>query len=309
MAYDIIGDIHGCHITLEALLCDLGYEQQGGIYQHPERKIIFLGDFIDRGSGQKEVLDIVRPMIDSGYALSVMGNHEFNAITYATKSTDGGYLREHSEKNKRQHQEFLKTFEDDPDGYQSTIEWFKTLPLWLDLDDIRIVHACWDVRLISKFEQEYGPKGMTDQLIRDACNPSHWVFGAVETLLKGKEIPLPGDSQFKDKDGNIRHHIRIRWWDQEARNYQKAFMGPDNAVTHIPNDLIEGDHMIEYVHDLPPVFLGHYWMEGIPQTLAPNIACLDYSVAKPGGKLVAYQWQGESLIDSSNFVYVERLES
>ena len=40
-------------------------------------------------------------------------------------------------------------------------------------------------------------------------------------------------------------------------------------------------------HDEKPVFLGHYWMEGDPAPLATNIACLDYSVAKPGGKLVA----------------------
>lgn len=31
---------------------------------------------------------------------------------------------------------------------------------------------------------------------------------------------------------------------------------------------------------------------GVPEPLAPNIACLDYSVAKPGGKLVAYRWSG-----------------
>jgi hypothetical protein len=30
-----------------------------------------------------------------------------------------------------------------------------------------------------------------------------------------------------------------------------------------------------------------------PVPLAPNIACLDYSVAQLGGKLVAYRWDGE----------------
>ena len=48
-----------------------------------------------------------------------------------------------------------------------------------------------------------------------------------------------------------------------------------------------------YSHDEPPVFLGHYWLEGDLGPLAPNVSCLDFSVAKSGGKLVAYRWSGE----------------
>lgn len=64
--YDIIGDIHGQADELTQLLTRLGYEEQDGIYRHRERKVIFLGDFIDRGKRQQGVLAIVRPMIDSG---------------------------------------------------------------------------------------------------------------------------------------------------------------------------------------------------------------------------------------------------
>ncbi len=45
-----------------------------------ERKVIFLGDFIDRGPKIRQVLEIVRPMIEGGKALTVMGNHELNAL-------------------------------------------------------------------------------------------------------------------------------------------------------------------------------------------------------------------------------------
>ena len=81
-----------------------------------------------------------------------------------------------------------------------------------------------------------------------------------------------------------------------------------HARTHIPDDEIAGDHLIEYSRDQPPVFLGHYWMEGEPELLAPNIVCTDYSVAKPGGKLVAYQWDPEEKLDKDNFVTVDRIE-
>ena len=50
-------------------------------------------------------------------------------------------------------------------------------------------------------------------------------------------------------------------------------------------------------------------MEGGPAPLALNITCLDYSVAKPGGKLVAYRWDGEQILDPGKYVWVERIES
>ena len=136
----------------------------------------------------------------------------------------------------------------------------------------------------------------------------NWAFEAIETLLKGKEIPLKDGASFNDKDGNTRHNIRVRWWDQAATTYKSAFMGPESARTHIPDDEIIGDHLITYGHHEPPVFLGHYWMEGEPAPLADNIACLDYSVAKPGGKLVAYRWDGEKTLHKNKFISVERVE-
>jgi len=54
--------------------------------------------------------------------------------------------------------------------------------------------------------------------------------------------------------------------------------------------------------------LGHYWFEGEPSILAPNIACLDYSVAKAGGKLTAYRWDGEQQLRDEKFIWVDRIE-
>ncbi len=306
MSYDLIGDIHGCSETLERLLIKLGYRRDaGGVYRHPDRTAIFLGDFIDRGPCQREVISIVRPMIDGGSGKSVMGNHEFNAIAYATPDDEAdGYLRAHTEKNKKQHKVFLDAYADDPDSYTAVIEWFKTLPLWLDLGDLRVIHACWD----REFIRRLGIPVLTGDLLRASCDKGRWEFRAIETLLKGKEISLPDGRLFHDKDGNARHDIRIRWWDRSATTYALAFFGPESARTHIPEDEIEGDHLIEYSHEEPPVFLGHYWMEGDPEPLAPNIACMDYSVAKSGGKLAAYRWAGERELSPEKFVSVERQE-
>lgn len=86
-------------------------------------------------------------------------------------------------------------------------------------------------------------------------------------------------------------------------------MDTDSARTHIPDDEIAGDHLFEYLYETPPVFLGHYWMEGDPVPLAPNFACLDYSMAKLGGKLVANRWDSEQTLSRGKFIWVDREEA
>jgi hypothetical protein len=307
--YDLIGDIHGCDATLLALLEQLGYVRRDGAHQHPTRQAVFLGDFIDRGPGQRAVLDIVRPMVDGGHASAVMGNHEFDAIAYATADPAGGYLRRHSEKNIRQHRGFLAAYAGEPEAYAQAIAWFRTLPLWLELDGIRVVHACWDSRAMTRIlKAQNGSSRLGDELLVAACTRPGWEYEAVKTLLKGKELPLTAGASYPDKEGRMRHIMRVRWWDRGARTYRDAFMGPESALTHIPEDDIHGQHLIEYSHDEPPVFLGHYWLDGEPQPLASNIACLDYSIGRPGGRLTAYRWQGESALHAEHFVTVPRLE-
>ena len=143
--YDIIGDIHGHGSALEELLKKLEYTEQNGVFQHPERKVIFVGDFIDRGSEHKKALTICRSMVEQGSALAVMGNHEFNAICYATPNPEHPeiFLRKHSESNQQAHQAFLDEYPLGSSEHKDMIDWFRTLPLFLDLDDIRIVHAVW----------------------------------------------------------------------------------------------------------------------------------------------------------------------
>ena len=311
MKYDLIGDIHGHSQTLVELLKKLGYLESNGVFRQADRTVIFLGDFIDRGPSQREVIEIVRPMIEEGGALAVMGNHEFNAIGYFTADPDnpGQHLREHSSRHERQHRAFLDAYEGHED-YPDVIAWFRTLPMWLELPGLRVVHACWDDFLMQALHERYPGinEYLDDELLIKASQEGRVEHEAVETLLKGKEIKLPYGHSFFDKDGHARHDIRIRWFDGTAKTYQDAFLGPEKARSHIPEDHIGADHLIQYSHDDPPVFLGHYWLDTEPELLAPNVACLDYSVgARSGGKLVAYRWDGEQVLSPEKFVYVERL--
>ena len=76
--FDIIGDIHGCCAELTQLLATLGYETQtGGNFAHPAgRKLIFVGDLVDRGPKIPETVRLVKETVDAGHAFCVPGNHD-----------------------------------------------------------------------------------------------------------------------------------------------------------------------------------------------------------------------------------------
>lgn len=323
MGYDLIGDIHGEAPTLRALLEKLGYQDSVDGYAHPDgRTAIFVGDLVDRGLWQREVIQVVCAMTESGNAMCVMGNHEFNAIAYATPDQDGRALRRHSEKNTKQHKAFLDAYlpENETSSsdmsfdervaikaeYDSVIAWFKTLPLWVDLPELRVIHACWDQKEIDFLHGRHSGPVLTDELLFLASTFGTKEYRALETLLKGKEIALPNGAFYHDKEGTLRTVMRTKWWG-EIGSYRDCYMGPEEARENIPDEPIVGDPLVHYPADDVPVFIGHYWLDGQPLPLAENIACLDYSVARPGGSLVAYRFDGEPLVDASKFVSVQRL--
>lgn len=280
--YHIIGDIHGHADKLEQLLQHLGYQKEDDVYQHPDAKVVFLGDFIDRGPHQRRVIDIVRPMVDRGHALAVMGNHEFNAICYHTLHPEtADPLRPHSIKNTDQHEAFLKDYALHDEETRGLINWFKKLPVCLEVKDaaddkvlFRAVHACWNQATIDRT-----PQYLEEDYIREAATRGSSAFEDIEVLLKGPEIQLP-----EGVSKNIRHNIRIKWWSSsDSSTYREIAMVPKGEEEKLPTDLIS-DENDDYVYpiDAPPVFFGHYWLTGEPKIISHNLACLDYSAGKDG---------------------------
>lgn len=304
--YDLIGDIHGHADELEHLLRKLGYQKVNGVYRHPERKVIFLGDFIDRGPKIRETLSIVRPMVEQRHALAVMGNHELNALAYHTADplSPGEYLRVRNAKHKQQHAETLRQLSSEE--LLDHVSWFRTLPMWLDLDGLRVVHACWDVTAIERLArvtQHYSQ--VDDEFLLEACKESGSLYDQVEVVLKGKEARLPEGKSFQDKDGHERNDIRTRWYlPAQGKTYRTYAFQNDPVECDLPLvDEVFAEAM-PYPEDAKPVFIGHYWQVAErPKILTSNVACLDYSVAK-GGFLCAYQWQGEQSLSNEHFVWV-----
>jgi hypothetical protein len=318
--YDIIGDVHGQAGKLEALLKKLGYAVVDGAWRHPRRVAIFVGDFIDRGPRQRDVVAIVRAMVEAGSALAVMGNHELNAIAWATphQGSPGHWLRrrdgEKGERNRHHHQEFLTQVGADSSDHQDMVAWFLTLPLFLDLPGLRVAHACWHSEAIDFLTQRIGPLGVIPPLMVQQAlgeppsgeprGPSA-LFDAIELVCKGVEIELPDGASYHDQDGIERSLTRSRWWDADALTFRQSALISERLRDQLPDSPIPAAARLPTLLD-KPIFFGHYWMTGLPEPLSSRAACVDYSAAK-GGPLVAYRFDGEALLSAENFVSADDL--
>jgi hypothetical protein len=270
--------------------------------------VAFLGDFIDAGKltkrvDEKAVLSRVRRLIDSGRAVAVMGNHELNAILYHRKDANGAWLRSHTVAKTKQHQSFIEAFGVGTKEAKDWTDWFLTLPLWYDLEGLRLVHACWDEAAIEIIKARR-PDGRLhpDDLSEVAAATSP--FGkAVERLLSGPEVTLPEGYMFHDTNNHERHKVRLAWWRPEATTWREACLSVPKPDA-LPGGALPPDTAALLYHaDAPPVFVGHYKMNGTPCIEAPNAACLDYP-ARP----CAYRWRAGEPLSERNLIIIPAAE-
>ena len=201
----------------------------------------------------------------------------------------------------------------------------KTLPLWLELGDLgghgsrlHMVHACWsqdhmDMLMNGECGGERPITGRSDApclseagYLRACGMEESCEHQAVETLLKGPEIALPAGAVLRDKDGNERDRIRVKWWlGMGERCRDMALVGIDDLES-IPEEAVPEPDVWEAIPVEYPTFFGHYWRSP-SETIglySPSVACLDFSAVK-GGPLVAYRWnRGDTCLHDDRFVWV-----
>ncbi len=308
--HDLIGDVHGCAHTLERLLEQLGYSKRMGVYEHPSRQAIFLGDIIDRGPRIREALHRVRDMVDRGSARIVMGNHEYNALGYCTRARPGSgrtHLREHNERHSRLIRETLEQFDHYDHEWHEFLDWFYEIPLFLETEQFRVVHACWDDQLIRQFQQKHPTGCIDEEFLHASAAQGSFAGKVMDRLLRGTDMKLPDDWSMTGRDGFTRRFFRTKFWARNPQTYGDVVFQPDPLPVEIASrPLSEKDRaqLLSYPSDAPPVFVGHYWRTGKPAPVAENVACLDYSAVKYG-KLVAYRMDGEQVIDPEKFVWID----
>lgn len=154
----VIPDIHGCVLTLKTLI-------ENQIEPGKKDKLIFLGDYIDRGPDSKGVIDYIMGMEEQGYDITtLMGNHEDYCITAWEDDQDSKSFLGIRPKTKTQKEweiyggtQALESFEveharDIPQRY---IDWMKKLDYYVEVGDFIVVHAGFNFALDDPFEDRF----------------------------------------------------------------------------------------------------------------------------------------------------------
>jgi serine/threonine protein phosphatase 1 len=130
----VVGDIHGCYNELVELITDL---EDNGKYNKNTDRLIFLGDYIDRGEDSRKVIRFIRELQkDNDNVIALMGNHEKMCIDYFSNrdymwEINGYYATLESYK-----------------GYgelADDVNWMEQLPLYYEDEYFVYAHAGVDV--------------------------------------------------------------------------------------------------------------------------------------------------------------------
>lgn len=253
-ALDIVGDIHGEIDALRDLLDHLGYDAIG---QHPDgRRMIFLGDLTDRGSDSPAVVDVVARLDDAGRAQCVLGNHDLNILLGDRKHDNHWFFGEEWALDGSD--EPTRAVLADDDTRRRVLDFFRTLPLALEREGLRVVHACWDDAMVELARQAGDVIALHNEHQRwiDARHVGsdlddidrgleHQNVNPVKVLTSGKErrVAMPFEAS-----GKLRHEERVQWW--------KDYGGDELCV------------------------FGHYSFFKGDSNSSGRAICIDYSVAK-----------------------------
>jgi hypothetical protein len=195
-AIDVVGDVHGALDHLNSLLSTLGYRRGPAGWSHSEGcRLVFVGDYIDRGPEPVKSVALVRELCEDGVAFALLGNHDVNAIQFSLRRDRRGildpiqahsdaravlesgatpakvWLRSHegndrSPKNIHQHEATLRNTT--ADEYAEIVQWACRLPAWLELPGIRVVHAAWIPPAMRKLDDWASENGLQSLGIRAA---------------------------------------------------------------------------------------------------------------------------------------------
>jgi hypothetical protein len=300
--YDIIGDVHGYASLLKKLLKTMGYAKTNGVWQHSERTAIFIGDFINRGPEIRETIQIVRQMTEAGHALTILGNHEYSAILYHIKDSSGMYLSRHIAGNRKLIQSTLTAFRGFEAEWREHLKWFRTLPFFIDLGHLRIVHAYWNDQDIN-FLKGFIPEGnLKKDFLRTIHETQLPAAAIIYKMLKGLEYRCPQDLIIKCSKGMSRKVFRMNWWESpEGKSFREVSFGnkfllPDYTIPVQIAPIFEA-----YGTNSPPVFIGHYCLSQGAAILQSNICCVDSCVVG-SEQLSAYRWSGEKILTKENII-------
>jgi hypothetical protein len=247
-----------------------------------------------------------------------MGNHELNVLLGRERHGNSWFYGKR-ESLDRSGQIIMQQLADDATR-QRTLSMFASLPLVLERDDLRVVHAAWHAESVEQlrnqtdpvaafhqFEQAINEKlaqlGITDEVERELANQND---NPVKMLTSGpeKRVETPFFA-----GGRMRREDRVAWWN-EYRDNVWCVIGHHWRIS-LPGDEEERAQRL--------------WIADPAQLFAPlgngRVMCIDYSVGKRWKErldgrtdgsfltsLAALRWPEKVLyLDDGRVVPVDRL--
>lgn len=145
-----IGDVHGCIIELRQMIANIDAEQT--IFPSKNNKIIFLGDYVDRGPANREVVDYLIELKASDRDIVFLkGNHDQKVLLFLKnpKQTGKDFLKWGGDATLRDYGVNINDYENIKDAAyafsqslpHSHKEFFKGLEYSYSIDDYFFCHA------------------------------------------------------------------------------------------------------------------------------------------------------------------------
>lgn len=154
----VIGDIHGCYEELRDLFLSL---EENGEYNKGTDKVVFLGDYIDRGKDSRLVIEFVRNLQkENKNVIALMGNHEDMLIGYY-EDRDGSWLLNGHTSTLESYKGYDKQFWDD-------VNWMRKLPLYHEDEHCVYVHAGIDTKKSMKKQNRNTLLWVREEFIYDS---------------------------------------------------------------------------------------------------------------------------------------------
>lgn len=127
----VIGDIHGCYNRLKTLIDGMIEDES---YIPDQDRLIFLGDYIDRGADSRLVIKFIRELQEKhNNVIALSGNHEDMVIEYI-KGYDDSWKINGSDAT-------LRSYSGHREEFYNDLKWMEKLPLYFEDENFVYVHA------------------------------------------------------------------------------------------------------------------------------------------------------------------------
>mmetsp|Transcript_75553 Transcript_75553/g.233762 ORF Transcript_75553/g.233762 Transcript_75553/m.233762 type:complete len:363 (-) Transcript_75553:57-1145(-) len=236
-AVDIVGDVHGEIGALCQLLFRLGYD---GLGRHADgRRLVFLGDLVDRGPDSPAVVRLVRSLVERGTAQMVLGNHEINLMRRDRKHGNHWFWGETEQLcNKSPDAKpgisspATASFQvlEDPERQEDYLAFFRGLPLVLERPGLTVLHAMYHEESIAALRAKDGDAGAVHDAYAEVLQQKLATMRAdgksptddeVDMLLQNenpvKVVTTGMEVQAAEPffaGGKMRSLERFKWWEK-----------------------------------------------------------------------------------------------